>query len=857
MRFIICIIFILTGSVCTAQNEVKGTVTDAAGQPVDGAIVRAIADSTMMAYTLADENGHYAIQFKTSTRQITVSAEYMGYETVSRRVNNASQTCNMTLKEKNTMLKEVVVKAPSIYQRGDTLSYKLSAYAGQGDYTLKDAMKKLPGIEVGEKGDIKYLGKEISNFYIDGLDMLGGKYNIATSNIPASYVNSVQVLNNHQAVKMDHDVFSDDVAININMSNHARFKPMGSYVASGGYGDDWLYQLSGAGMLFKTGFQTIATLKMGNIDHFSMDDDLDHFGIVQAQSYTAQLMGNLSASTPPIDKDRYASPTDRLITSNFIKKLTANSTFRGNIGYSYSKSRYDYSLQRNYYDGKTDVIIDQQLSPLSVVHKPSFSMEYKNNSSKNYLNNTLSGSASILRAELPTVENGQTLLQKQSLHDFDVKNDFAIRWIKGDYRWNMSSSMQYIDTPTAWLRVIGNHSDDVLQDANGTSFQTKNTISSLRQYRNMRLCFPIIMTYSVNKIQTALQSGGSIQNNDVRDGKLSMAFAPQYEYSQPQRKYVFRAELPLRGDFIDSRNHTLDKHSGQWFFSVCPSIYLNYTFNARSVFRMQTSYTRSFGDILDFLTSPVQIDNTTQKVSSGILSENKKLMANLHYDYKIPLAMWFVNADVMYTRDRNNLLASQTVVTDLVQTGSLFVPNTSNNLVGQLSITKRIESIKTRISLRSTYLLSRQMTAIAEIPVRYTFQSVAITPVLDSQPCKYIELDYNDTFSKTFSRYQSVRKSYLSQVHFATLKLMPIQGIQLTMTSDITRKELTADVTKTMVLMDFGIAYQHGPIRLNLDLHNALNQHEYSYTVYDAVNTFTHNYRLRGRECVLTFTYTR
>ena len=34
---------------------------------------------------------------------------------------------------------------------------------------LKDAMKKLPGIEVGDKGSIKYLGKEISNFYINGL----------------------------------------------------------------------------------------------------------------------------------------------------------------------------------------------------------------------------------------------------------------------------------------------------------------------------------------------------------------------------------------------------------------------------------------------------------------------------------------------------------------------------------------------------------------------------------------------------------------------------------------------------------------------------------------------------------------
>ena len=86
-------------------------------------------------------------------------------------------------------------KAPQIIQRGDTLSYRLSSFAGKGDYTLRDAMKRLPGIEVTSSGSIKYLGKDISNFYIEGMDLLGGQYNVATNNIPADYVTSVQVLN--------------------------------------------------------------------------------------------------------------------------------------------------------------------------------------------------------------------------------------------------------------------------------------------------------------------------------------------------------------------------------------------------------------------------------------------------------------------------------------------------------------------------------------------------------------------------------------------------------------------------------------------------------------------------------------
>ena len=104
-------------------------------------------------------------------------------------------------------------------------------------------MKRLPGIEVTSSGSIKYLGKDISNFYIEGMDLLGGQYNVATNNIPADYVTSVQVLNNHKDAKMDKDVLSDDVAINIKLSKHAKFKPVGTYEAIGGLGSNGgLYQ---------------------------------------------------------------------------------------------------------------------------------------------------------------------------------------------------------------------------------------------------------------------------------------------------------------------------------------------------------------------------------------------------------------------------------------------------------------------------------------------------------------------------------------------------------------------------------------------------------------------------------------
>lgn len=856
MRLFFCILLGSMVSIAYSQSRVEGMLSDVSGAGIDGAIVKISVDSTVIAYAISDK-GHFDVAFNTVAKRVWLIAESMGYESVKNEILNASQTCHITMKEKVTQLKEVVVKAPAIYQRGDTLSFHLSAYTTQSDYTLKDALKKLPGINVEESGHIKYLGKDISNFYIDGMDLLGGKYNIATTNIPASYVNSVQVLNNHQAVNMNKDIFSDDVAININMNNSARLKPIGTYEGAVGYGDDWLYKVSGAGMLFKPRFQTIATLKVGNVHSFASDEVASLFGGIEEESKAEKLMGNLSASTPPMDKDRYASPLERLFSVNFIQKMTETATLRGNVDYSYSKSQYDYDIQRNFYDGDDNILISQGINSLSTSHVPSFSIVYKNNASTSYLNNSLFGRATFLSNNLPTTENGQALMQQQSMRDYYVGNNFSYSWRKKKLRWRLSSSLLLFNTPHVRLAVT-NEENDIHQSANSLNFQTKNTLSAVYDFKNSRFYFPLSLNYSADQIQTDLQScrENTDNKNDMTGGNLSVAFAPRYEYTHPKRLYVFRVDVPMRIDYIHNKNHMQNEKDKFSFFSVCPGFYFNYKVSSRSVLRTEVTYTRNFGDILDFLTFPVQTDNTTQKISSGILQDNKSLMASLHYDYKIPLDMWFVNADLIYQREHDNLLSSQNVTSDLIQSTYLYMPNNTHGIMAQLGVTKQIESIKTKISLNGLYMWKQQQAEQNSLLTTYAWQSAGISPRLTSQPCKYFELDYSGEMSKTFLHYEDIRKGYWSQVHKISLKITPVQSVILSVSSDIVKKDITENQSKTMGLLDFDVTWLFKAFRFNLSLQNALNQDSYSYTTYNSINTYTYNYRLRGRELIFTLAVT-
>ena len=106
------------------------------------------------------------------------------------------------LQAEPTRLRDVIVKAPDIEQRSDTLVYYTSKYAREQDRNIGDVLKRLPGIDVEDNGTIKYNGEPINKFYINGSDFADGRYNLATENISPSDVASVEVMENHQPIRV-------------------------------------------------------------------------------------------------------------------------------------------------------------------------------------------------------------------------------------------------------------------------------------------------------------------------------------------------------------------------------------------------------------------------------------------------------------------------------------------------------------------------------------------------------------------------------------------------------------------------------------------------------------------------------
>lgn len=97
-------------------------------------------------------------------------------------------------------LEEIVLNAKKkYYQKKDTIGYIASEYMDGTERKVKDLLKKLPQIEVDDKsGIVKYKGKEIETITLEGDDLFGKNYAIATKNINVDIVKAVEAIDNYE-----------------------------------------------------------------------------------------------------------------------------------------------------------------------------------------------------------------------------------------------------------------------------------------------------------------------------------------------------------------------------------------------------------------------------------------------------------------------------------------------------------------------------------------------------------------------------------------------------------------------------------------------------------------------------------
>jgi hypothetical protein len=161
-------------------------------------IVKRVRDSVLLDFKRSDKYGHMEFTLPIDTVEFTIIHPEYG---VFRAFFFGSKETNefimdtLAMPDKSTDLDEVLIYANRnpIYYRGDTLVYVADSFKVKENAVVEDLIRKLPGMTIDENGKIKSQGKEIGQVLVDGDEFFGNDPTIATKNLAAKGVQTVEV----------------------------------------------------------------------------------------------------------------------------------------------------------------------------------------------------------------------------------------------------------------------------------------------------------------------------------------------------------------------------------------------------------------------------------------------------------------------------------------------------------------------------------------------------------------------------------------------------------------------------------------------------------------------------------------
>lgn len=287
MKKLLIALCIIAASSSFAQIKMQGIVKDSIGTPLELANVIAINQKTsaLESYAITNDKGKYILSLtKNGTYKIQVS--YIGLKSTEQVISTAEEniTKDFTLLPDNALDAVELTYEMPVTIKGDTLIYNADSFKNGSERKLEDVLKKLPGVEINEDGQIEVEGTTVNKLMVNGKDFFDGDTKLATKNIPSNAVDKVQVLRNYSEVGQLKGVQNnqDNVAINIKLKEGKENFWFGNITAGAGNApspNDELYLIQPKLFYYSPKYSLNLIGDMNNIGEVALTNrDIRNFG---------------------------------------------------------------------------------------------------------------------------------------------------------------------------------------------------------------------------------------------------------------------------------------------------------------------------------------------------------------------------------------------------------------------------------------------------------------------------------------------------------------------------------------------------------------------------------------------------
>lgn len=836
-----------------AQISVSGIVVEEEShEPLTGAsVILRNAEGKIKKYATSNAKGEFSL----SSPEIdghTLDVSLMGFAKQTLKLDSVQFPMTIVMYASATMLKEVAVKADRIREQGDTITYSVGSFAQAQDRSIGDVLKRMPGIDVSQSGKIQYQGEDINKFYIEGSDLLGGKYGIATNGISHDDVGAVEVMENHQPMQVLSGIsFSDKAAINLKLKNKAK----ATWSFHGDVGGGYSWQPEGAvwdGELFAMavmpGFQNISTFKTNNIGEDLSSHATDFFASAHQTGLSPYVSVSLPG-VPSLSRKRTLFNRSALVSTNSLWKVR-NGEIKAQIDYSFNRVTAKAANITTYFLESGDRVVTENRDGRDRTHSLSGKFIYEVNKKTTFINNTLQ---TTIDWDDITLDVGGSLPNSQSasLPDYYVANKFKmIKRFNGKHLVTFQSHNEWESLPqTLNVEMSGN---PLRQHIGDHAFFTHESAAYAFSLNGVTVSLEGGVKAYFRSLNTELpdmpEEIPGETRNVLNTNYLTVYATPKFEYWVKRVNFTLDAPLSFAHYTFDKM---LANHSEVYF---SPSLSMNWKPNNKFSVSLSGGTGRSPMNLNMIQPGYVMTNYRTFKQGVDDFYNSSSQHVSARVAYKNTRKGTFGNIFLMHSWSHLPYTMSQQLYGDYIVYSYTDAKSDGKMFMANGSVGKTLDFMRGSANLNGSFNRSESHLFSENCMVNSVSTYWSIGGKISGAPVGWLSIDYSIDFSNSQLKMNSVKNSWLGNMENSLLlNIMPHKRWEWRISGEHYRNELTEGKYKNMFLLDAKVVYKLGKrLELSAMLNNIFNQLSYNYTTYSQLSSFESQRWLRGREFLIS-----
>ncbi|MDE6494099.1 MAG: hypothetical protein K2L50_05965 [Bacteroidales bacterium] len=843
-----------------AQTVIEGVVKERiSGQAAAVyVLVRPPGNSIMaIAYAATDENGRYRIIFNSALDSLDLCLNGIGLESVVSRIPNRSDCYDFKINRQAFRLNEVEIKAAKMIRKGpDTIVYNVAAFQDKTDLVVEDVLKKMPGIQVQDNGMILYKGQPV-NFHIEGMDLLKGRYGIATKNISPRHIATVEILENHQVIKALEGLMpSDRTTLNLRLKESSKGVFIASLAAGGGYDKKGLYEGECAGMFFGKKSQHILTAKGNNTGHDLRYELMDHNN--NASGLNPVLSEPALASVPSIAQRYHYFNHSEALSFNHLVKTDKELIIGVNALYLHDRENRESEAATQWMmPDSTLNVIEELLQNTLFTHKMEADLSFKKNTSRYYLSNQ--NHFGGLFNDIAAMANN--LGQSYSLRSFQASSTFYFTHRTGETSgYNLDLQLRYEQKPYR-LRVDSasgvaaeNPYAGAVQQVFSDGFQADANITFFRKLKlaSVTLSPLVRATYRFNRLESDLELPlMPVEISFITTNRLKMNrfyFAPVLWFNYLSSHWEASLYIPVAYHFTGLFNWKT-KDLARHRIVVEPELRFRYKVSASTELRFEYTFVFENPSFASLYEGAILANYRSLSLYRADLTEGIRHNFRFQTDYKDIFHMFFVHFSLGYDLGQPRILYGMDFSGIYSTTVTRKTDRLWHDVYGNLEVEKNFYKMETaiRLSFGADYF-QKPFLMQEQISTGYG-QSYQAGLEVSFYPLRFLCFAYTGNLMYMLLKQEEgegMRPLFSVSNQLALSFRLP-HDIRISLGGNHYHNGAVAVKNTDFMLFDAGLEYTYKKFRWSLACNNLLSTRTYVYSSLSTVGGFCTRYRIRPR----------